>query len=154
MSPPTPLEHYVFADIIRHAPLVSMDLIVRDTLDQVLLGLRNNAPASGKWFVPGGRIFKGERLSEALGRVMNEELGVLDTGLEPGFIGVYDHIYDDNVFGDPDYGTHYVVLAYQLKLERMPDGLPNKQHGDYRWWPVDELLASAEVHVYTKAYFR
>jgi hypothetical protein len=40
------------------APLVSIDLIIRDNADRVLLGLRNNEPAKGYFFVPGGIILK------------------------------------------------------------------------------------------------
>jgi hypothetical protein len=31
---------------------------------------------------------------------------------------------------------------------------PDDQHGELRWWPVAELLASDRVHENSKAYFR
>src|SRR3954466_13792753 len=49
-----------FADVVRLAPLVSIDLVIRDPDGDVLVGLRTNAPAKGFWFVPGGRIRKNE----------------------------------------------------------------------------------------------
>jgi colanic acid biosynthesis protein WcaH len=143
-----------FADIIRHAPLISIDLIVRNHQDQVLLGKRRNAPAKGFWFVPGGRIYKGEQLATALKRILLEELGVDSSPQIPSYLGVYDHIYEDNVFDDPSFGTHYIVLAHQLELEILPETLPTEEHLTYQWWEIEQLKKSPEVHPYTQAYFR
>ncbi len=60
-----------FMNLIKNAPLVSIDLIVKNKKDEVLLGLRKNAPAKGTWFVPGGRIGKNETLQEAFKRIAN-----------------------------------------------------------------------------------
>ena len=49
-----------FTTIIKSTPLVSIDLIVRNIEDNVLLGKRTNRPAQGCWFVPGGRVLKDE----------------------------------------------------------------------------------------------
>jgi len=32
--------------------------------------------------------------------------------------------------------------------------LPDEQHSEYKWFAVDELLESNQVHNYTKDYFR
>jgi hypothetical protein len=45
-----------FAQVVRLAPLVSIDLVTRNANGHVLVGLRNNEPAKGVYFVPGGRI--------------------------------------------------------------------------------------------------
>jgi hypothetical protein len=50
-----------FAHIIRYAPLVSIDLIIRDLEGKVLLGLRTNEPAKHTYFLPGGVILKMRR---------------------------------------------------------------------------------------------
>jgi colanic acid biosynthesis protein WcaH len=154
MTPVSPLDPSDFAQVIRAAPLVSIDLLVSDEQGQVLLGRRSNAPARGMWFVPGGRIHKGERLDQALERVILEELGPEAAPATVEFHGIFDHIYEENFFGDPDYGTHFVVLAHRVVLERVPQNLPQAQHHEFRWWAIAQLLASGEVHPYTKAYFR
>ena len=69
------LDRATFLEVVRNTPLVSVDLIVRDSRGRVLLGLRNNAPARHSWFTPGGRICKNERIVDAVGRVALEELG-------------------------------------------------------------------------------
>lgn len=147
------LEPKEFANLIRHAPLVSIDLLVNNEDAQILLGKRANAPAKDMWFVPGGRIYKGERLAQALGRVIGEELGIDANSHATRFLGVFDHIYEENVFGDPDFGTHFVVLAHALQLEILPDRLPPDQHSSFRWWSINDLSKSPDVHPYTKAYF-
>jgi 8-oxo-dGTP pyrophosphatase MutT (NUDIX family) len=62
-----------FGRIVRCAPLVSIDIIIRDPERKVLLGLRNHEPAKGYYFVPGGRIRKGELLKEAFSRILAAE---------------------------------------------------------------------------------
>ena len=111
------LDRETFLTVVRHTPLVSVDLVVRDGAGRLLVGLRNNEPAKDTWFVPGGRICKDERIAAALVRVAREELGI---DLDPAaarLLGVYEHLYDTNVAETPDFGTHYVVLAHELRLE-------------------------------------
>ena len=43
-----------FIFVVRHVPLVSFDIIIKDPAGNVLVGLRTNEPAKGKYFVPGG----------------------------------------------------------------------------------------------------
>jgi hypothetical protein len=60
--PPQLLGEDDFAFIVRNAPLVSIDLIIRDPEHRVLLGRRVNEPAKGHYFVPGGAIRKNETI--------------------------------------------------------------------------------------------
>lgn len=143
-----------FADIVRLTPLISIDLVVRDPAGRILVGLRTNEPARGWFFVPGGRITKNERLSDAFRRISQAELGTALDMSEGRFLGVYEHFYDRNRLGLPGFGTHYVVLAYESRLAAAPAYLPADQHGEYRWLTAEALLAAADVHENTKAYFR
>lgn len=137
--------------VIGLTPLVSVDLVVRNDKEEVLLGYRTNRPAKDCWFVPGGRINKNERLQNALKRISLAELGL---ALEKGdLIGAFDHIYDDNFRGVEGVGTHYVVVAVACRLPRGASIAADAQHSEMRWWPVDELLAHPQVHPNTKLYF-
>jgi colanic acid biosynthesis protein WcaH len=141
-----------FARIIEATPLVSIDLVLRNPQGEVLLGRRRNRPAQGYWFVPGGRIRKDERSQDAFRRIAQAELGL---ALAPGrLLGVFDHLYEDNYFGIPDLRTHYVVLACEAEIDADRKLQPDEQHAELRWWPVEQLRASAEVHDNTKLYFR
>lgn len=141
-----------FGRIITSTPLVSIDLIVRNPGGQVLLGFRRNRPASGCWFVPGGRIRKDERLRDALARIALTELG---TEVRSGhLLGAFDHLYEDNALGMPGVGTHYVALGYECMLDEGTQLRPDQQHTELQWWDLNTLLASAAVHTNTKLYFR
>lgn len=148
-----------FFFVVRHAPLVAIDLLVADAQGRVLLGRRRNRPARGSWFVPGGRIHKDESLDAAFRRIVADELGV--TGVERGDAtprGVFEHHYPDNFAGKPGVTTHYVVLAYAWTMadnepgEKSP-GQPG-QHSAYCWMAPAELLGREDVHENTKTYCR
>ncbi len=147
------LDRAEFAQVIRHAPLVSIDLIVRDERDRVLLGLRVNRPARGAWFVPGGRIYKNERLDSAFARITAAELGRAYARDEAPLLGVFEHLYDDNALDEAGINTHYVVIAHSLRVEAAGLALPADQHSRYRWVEVHELLRDPSVHENTRAYF-
>src|SRR4026207_2429248 len=101
------LEPQDFERVVRFTPLVSIDIIVRSKDGRVLLGRRKNEPARNSFFVPGGRITKNETLGAAFKRITAGELGVQMELGQARFIGVYEHIYKENVFGKEGFGTHY-----------------------------------------------
>lgn len=144
-----------FLDVVRLTPLVAIDLIVSDAQGRVLIGHRRNRPARGTWFVPGGRIHKDETLDAAFARIADAELGIAKLARSAArFEGVFEHHYGDNFAGEPDVSTHYIVLAYAMTFSTTdPIGRPD-QHSDYQWLAPGELLARADVHENTKAYFR
>jgi colanic acid biosynthesis protein WcaH len=139
--------------VVRLTPLVAMDLIVRSPDGKVLVGRRTNEPAKGTFFVPGSRISKNETRAAAFKRITREELG-RELSIEgAAFRGVFEHLYPANRFEKPGFGTHYIVLAYEMTLDLDLRSLPQEQHGEYRWLSPEALLADAEVHPNTKAYF-
>ncbi|HNO59933.1 MAG TPA: GDP-mannose mannosyl hydrolase [Plasticicumulans sp.] len=146
------LEREDFRTAVRLSPLVSIDLVVRDAAGRVLLGWRNNRPAQHCWFVPGGSIRKQETLDAAFRRISHDELGLDCERVEARWLGVYEHFYDDH-FAGTDFGTHYVVLGHELAVGSGLTTLPDAQHARWRWFEVDELLASPEVHRHSKWYF-
>ncbi len=143
-----------FSHVVRHAPLVSIDLIVKDLEQRVLTGLRTNEPARGTYFVPGGVIRKNETIRDAFARIMQAELGLTGDMNDATFMGVFEHFYEINRFGHPDYGTHYVVLAYELGLPERPPIELDAQHRAIRWMTPAEIIAATDVHPNTQAYFR
>ncbi len=146
------LNQETFSSVIKNTPLISIDLIVRNNEGKILLGKRVNEPAKNFWFVPGGRVFKDEDLDTAFCRTLKEELNVNKKRKEVLFDKVYEHFYENNVFNE-HFSTHYIVLAYTMKLDTIPEA-NTQQHAKYRWFEVEELLNSNTVHKYTKDYFR
>ena len=141
-------------EIIEATPLVSIDLIIRNPSEKVLLGKRINRPAKGYWFVPGGRIIKNETIVHALKRISKIEMGQDLSTEAHSLLGAYDHIYEDNFLNVDGINTHYVVLAFSILLQQEIDVNPDEQHSDLQWWEIDKLLKDPTVHHNTKAYFR
>jgi colanic acid biosynthesis protein WcaH len=142
----------IFEVVIRSTPLVSIDIILKNTAGELLLGKRSNSPAQGNWFVPGGRVLKDEPLDLAFKRLIENELGLKEE-VSSNFKGVYQHFYDDNFLGNT-FTTHYVVLAYEVNFNGGLSSLPEEQHSDYKWFTQDELLLNEQVHEHTKWYFQ
>jgi colanic acid biosynthesis protein WcaH len=151
------LDNDEFRRVVAVAPLISIDLVVRSAEGTILLGERLNRPAQGFWFVPGGRIRKNETLDAAFRRLSMGELGTAFERAQARLLDVYEHFYEDSVFGRDSFApnTHYVVAGYLLDL---PVGQalnpPREQHGHYRWWSPGEMRDSDRVHENTRAYLR
>lgn len=116
----------IWKRIVEHSPLVSVDLIVEHD-GGVILGKRENEPAYGRWFVPGGVVRKGESLIDAVQRVSRDEIGSEVTIRSQ--LGVYEHYYETSEF----YGVekHYVPIAFVVQPDYEtfePDG----QHTELR----------------------
>lgn len=145
-----------FKSIIQHTPLISIDLIVRNKAGEVLLGKRVNAPAKGYWFVPGGRVRKNETLDDAFVRLVKEELGIESsiTRADAKFLGVFEHFYDDCVFGN-EVSTHYIVLGYDIKISHLDImNILSYAHVSYIYMEEKEILDSDEIIMYVKNYFK
>lgn len=156
-----------FADIIKNAPLVSIDLIIRDQDDRVLLQFRQDRPAQGCWFVPGGRIRKYESVEDAITRIGQEEIQKTfsDIKINPKkcrLLNIYKHCYEkDNKYTDcasmPDMkeeDTHYVSIAHDYKINHIgEDRIDEEDNPKWKWWTVNELLCNGSVNKYTKEFF-
>lgn len=141
-----------FKIVIKNTPLVSIDFIIENNEGKFLLGKRVNKPAYGYWFTLGGRIFKNERIGNAIKRLSLKEFNLEVTQEMLKFQGIYEHFYD-NSFVDDAISTHYVVLAYHLKMISNIS-LPTQEHSEYRYFSKDELLEHNDVHPYVKNYFK
>lgn len=154
VKPATFLEPDVFATVVANTPLISIDLVVKDIQGRVLLGHRNNRPAKGCYFVPGGRIAKDEPLKDAFARLCKVELGLSKAMSDCKYLGLYEHFYKDSALSE-DISTHYVVNAFIVQLDVAGEelSLPLDQHDQYLWLSEAELLARDDVHLHSKWYF-
>lgn len=138
--------------VVENTPLVSIDFIIENSEGKYLLGKRINRPALGFWFTLGGRIFKDEPITEAIKRLSKKEINLEATQEMLKFYRVYEHFYNDS-FLDDSISTHYIVLAYYLKIDSALS-LPADEHSEYRYFSRDELLEHDNVHPYVKNYFK
>ncbi|MHC4240688.1 MAG: NUDIX domain-containing protein [Planctomycetota bacterium] len=160
-----------------YAEVVKKTVVVKNDRGEILVGLRNNAPAKGYWFVPGGRILKDERIAGAFERIADDELGIRpafedaeriaeaferiaydELGIRPAFkdarfLGVFEHLYPNNFTEKEEFSTHYVVLAYEIKIAETALNPPRNQHSEHKWLTKQSLDKEADIHPYTRAYF-
>jgi colanic acid biosynthesis protein WcaH len=74
----------------------------------------------GEWWVPGGRVFKGETLEAAFHRKMREELGIGVKILAP--VGYYEqHPETSRSKGDGTHAVSVVFCALPLSLDIILD---------------------------------
>lgn len=109
--------------IVEHVPIVSVDLVV-ECPDGIVLGKRSNEPAKGEWFVPGGRVQKGESLEESVHRVAEEELGVNIEIREK--LGVFEHFYDTSEVGCE---KHYIAHGFSVWTDETTFDSDNQHDG-------------------------
>ena len=90
-------------------------------------------------------------MDSAFSRLTETELGV-KIGRQSGrFIGLFEHFYDDFVFGS-GVSTHYVVLGYEITVNIELSELPVEQHSHYKWFEQSEIIESGDVHQHSKWY--
>ncbi|WP_298885764.1 NUDIX domain-containing protein [uncultured Bradyrhizobium sp.] len=148
---PSILDSDAFEHVVRWAPLCAIDLVITDPAGSVLLGLRRNEPASEYYFVPGGRVRKGERLEVAFRRILWSETAIEADMSQAIALGVFEHFYDTNALGKDGFGTHYICLAYQIELPNRAHFSRDSQHKEMRWIPPYER-SQLKVHPYAAAY--
>ncbi len=130
----------LYRKILNVVPVPCIDLIIRAD-NRFLLGKRLNEPAKGQWFVPGGRVYKGERLQDAAIRKAKEEVGL---EISPKQIGMLST--GETIFENPDRHTVNVVFTVDLSGSVEIMDFDNKQHSEFRWFSeIDESW-----HPYTK----
>lgn len=134
-----------WATIVEHVPIVSVDLVVLAG-GGVVLGRRENDPAKGEWFVPGGRVWKFEPLEDTVHRVAEAELGVGVEIIER--LGAYEHFYKRADVPDVDE-KHYVANGFVVETDGS-NMHADDQHGDVR---VFENLPDS-LYKYVAAYLR
>ena len=152
-----------YYEIIKNTQIISIDLILVNENNDILLGKRNNEPAKGMFFSPGCRAFKLESFENAISRISINEIG---HELKKGKLhGIYHHNYDNN-FKDDLFGTHYINFCYVFnvdsnvinnssddKIRKHNNDLYCDQHLEFKWFSILDILSSKDVHLNVKNYF-
>jgi colanic acid biosynthesis protein WcaH len=94
-----------------------------------------------------------ETIEAAFNRILKAETACTAKLADARFLGVFQHFYPTNRFGLSSTGTHYVVLAYEVRFDQRPKVILDNQHSGYQWLHEFELKARNDVHENTKAYF-
>jgi ADP-ribose pyrophosphatase YjhB (NUDIX family) len=110
----------LYDQITKYMPIVSVEAIIISNGATLFLR-RNNHPAKGEWWFPGGRIRKGESLLQALQREVKEETGLEITSHK--LIDVYSRVFPER---------HDIAIVFLCKCGKGNVKL-NDEHSEYRF---------------------
>ncbi len=142
-----------FLNIISKTPLCSIDILI-SIGNKYLFGLRENRPAMGYYFVPGGRILKNEDYNKTILRILRKELGLKFKSIKFSIIGIYNHFYKNNVYNVKNINTHYFVCAIKIALKNNISFKNDNQHSKFILLTKKQALDHKKVHRYSKIYLR
>lgn len=110
-------------------PLLCVDGII-GSKGRFLLLKRRIPPFQGRWWVPGGRVRKGERLAEAFKRIMRAEIGV--NLRDFSIAGIYEvhHLSQDTKIPG---GRHVVSVVFETSLPADETITLDAQHTAWKW---------------------
>jgi len=127
--------------ILQHVPIACVDVAIVSR-GSVLLVRRNDSPAKGQWWVPGGRVRKGERMRETARRKALEEVG-LDCHVGP-IIHTAETIFPDGPEGIPVHSINSCFLVYPVKDGPRSEVRLDDHHAGWKW--VSEV--PSDLHSY------
>lgn len=111
-----PLTYEEFKTIYAKVPRLNVELVVR-TEEGVLLTKREITPYKGMWHIPGGTVYFGETLHQAVERVAKHELGVeVEIGKLLGYIEYPSKEYEGEFKGWP-IGIAFEVTLMQFDIK-------------------------------------
>lgn len=103
----------LYKKILEQIAIPCVDIVLLSDAG-VLLLLRDNEPAKGMWWLPGGRILKGETIQEAASRKIQEEVGLVISPKKCTIVGVKETMFDSGPFHVSSVHTVNVVVVAKL----------------------------------------
>jgi colanic acid biosynthesis protein WcaH len=134
-----------FKNVVKNAPLLAVDLLLRDSDGKILLGLRTNNPAKDYWFAPGGRIRKNEKISDAIIRIAKDEINININISKLNFLSVFEQFYEENCFEEQSYGTHYVTLLFEYYISDIESISVDAQHEKLEWFTIKQISENNKI---------
>ncbi|HVU13939.1 MAG TPA: NUDIX domain-containing protein [Phototrophicaceae bacterium] len=127
----------LYRQILETMPIPCVDIAIVAN-GAVLLVRREDAPAKGQWWLPGGRVLKGEMMKDAAMRKARQEVGI-ECHVGP-IIHTAETIFPDGPDGIPVHSINSCFFMYptrpdfQIKLDthqsdyQWIDGIPDGLH--------------------------
>lgn len=94
-----------YKEIIKKVPIVCVDIIVMNDEGWVSLLLRDQEPAKGDLWFPGGRVNLGESIQEAAARHLQKDMGITIPPHEIEILWPEETIFSRSAFGEHTYHT-------------------------------------------------
>ena len=108
----------LYKKIVELVPIVCVDIIIFYKGKFVLVK-RANEPLKDKWWIVGGRAYKGEDSLKTAKRKMMEEVGLKADSIR--LYGIYEDHYKRSAWGIPTSSVSIVYMAIIDKFNPKPD---------------------------------
>ena len=112
-------------------PIATVDFIIvrrGKTCREFMLGRRKDKPYKGKWFIPGGRIFKGESDKTAIVRQLKRETNMTSKNVR--------FLFNHTIFNPPNnFGIrcHTICHIYKVRADGGA-GRATHDNSSMRWF--------------------
>lgn len=140
------MKHWIPAEIYRQflesMPIACVDVAIVHR-GAVLLVKRKDAPARGQWWVPGGRVWKGEAMRETAARKAREEVG-LECHIGP-IIHTAETIFPDGPGGVAVHSINACFFLYPAAARVRISPKLDAHHGGVKW--VRKIPAGLDPYV-------
>ena len=133
-----------YNQVLSLVPIVCVDCIVVNDRGEYLLVRRANEPFKSEFWIPGGRVYKNERLINAVHRKMREEIGVEVEIIRN--VGFFEEFLEKTA-QDIENGAHTVSIVYLVKPKNL-DIKIDGQSSEWAWF--NELPAKFKEYVNLK----
>ena len=110
-------------------PIFCVDVIAEDAYGKFLVVRRLNHPAQGKWWLPGGRVLKNEKVSHAAARKLKEETGI--RGKFKRIVGFYEFFAEKGPFRNVN--VHTPIIVCLMRVGSSSSVRLESQSGEFRW---------------------
>ena len=148
------LPEEIWRTCVDSTPIFGIDMIIFSRKHGVLMGSRINNPAKGKLFVPGGRVYKNERIIDAFNRILLSETGLTFPFEKSNSLGLHEHFYNVTNWSTIECSTHYIIEGRLIEVE--PENIKlkinlNEQHSNFKWISLEDIQSNS-IHAYSKMY--
>ena len=148
------LSEDIWRTCVDSVPIFGIDMIIFSKKSGVLMGRRINNPAKGKLFVPGGRVYKNERIINAFNRILLRETGLTFSFDKTISIGLFEHFYNVTSWSTSNCSTHYIIEARLIEVNEENIKLKinlDEQHSAFEWISLEDINSNS-IHSYSKIY--
>ncbi len=108
-----------FLESFKLSPRVAINILVKNSSDEILLAKRSIPPLKGSWHIPGSFLLKDETLTDCMKRVAREELGLNIKSSDTKLLGVFEDL-------DQDPRGHIIDIVYEIQLTNSTNITPGK----------------------------
>jgi colanic acid biosynthesis protein WcaH len=126
--------------IVEQIPIVCVDLLIIYQCKCLLLK-RNNNPAKGQYWFPGGRIYKMETIENACTRISKMECNLSCNYIRQICTEETLFAKKDGMFSD----KHTLNICCELNVSDISEFKIDELHNDYLW--ADKIIDSLHISV-------